>query len=75
MKVLGQPVPTARNVHLYKCVWSHVSPQIESVVVDITKKYFSTEYTITVTYLSAKIDILQAQEQKLSTQITSTSNQ
>jgi len=55
----------------------HVSLQIESAVADITKKHPSTEYTIiqkAVTDLSTKIDILQAQEQKLSTQITSTSN-
>jgi len=47
------------------------------VVSNITKEHLSTEYATiqkAVTDLSAKIDNLQAQEQKLSTQFTSTSN-
>jgi len=58
-------------------VQSRVSPQIESVVSDISKGHLSTEFTTiqtAMTDLSAKIDNLQAQEQKLSTQIASTSN-
>ena len=58
-------------------VQSRVSPQIDSVVSDLTKEHLSTELTTiqtAVTDLSAKIDNLQAQELKLSTQIASTSN-
>jgi len=53
-------------------VQSHVSPQIDTVVLNIPKEHLSTEYAVT--DLSAKIDNLQAQEKKLNTQFTSTSN-
>ena len=58
-------------------IQSRASPQTDAEAADIAKQQLSSEYNIiqkAVTDLSAKIDNLQAQEQKLSTQITSTSN-
>ena len=70
--MVGQ-MPAHAHPWLRHCV----SPQIESIVSDLTKEHLSKEYSTlqkAVSDLSAKIDNLQAQELELSSKITDTSN-